>query len=103
MQKSSTLDTAQETISNEQTTLLDAVDATAAGDEIEISALNKVAQVFGTFVGTVHLQGSLDGTNWVSLGNLTAAGKISNTEPWKYVRGNVTAYTSGNISMILGW
>jgi hypothetical protein len=103
MQKSSTLEAAQQTISSETATLLDALEETGAGDAVEMSALNKVAQVFGTFVGTVHLEGSNDNINWVSLGSLTAAGKIANTEPWRYIRGNVSAYTSGAISLILGW
>jgi len=89
------------TAGNSQT-LLSAAAATGAGAAVACSAKDKVAHVFGTFVGTVHLEGSMDGTNYFTLGNLTAIGKIANSEPWKFIRGNVTAFTSGTITMLLG-
>jgi len=100
--RSTTIQLAQDGVAGNVTTLLSAVGATGAGSAIQPVAANKVFQVSGTFVGTVHAEGSLDNTNWTSLGNLTAAGKIANTEPWKYIRGNVTAYTSGSITMKVG-
>lgn len=63
--------------------------------------LLKTLQVFGTFTANVDLQGSLDGENWLSLGQVTEAGKIANGEAWKYLRPLVTDYESGDITAIL--
>ncbi len=98
----STIERSQDSIAGSSDTLLSAVGATGAGTAVTCNVRDKIAQVFGTFVGTVHLEGSMDGTNFITLGNLTVPGKIANSEPWKYVRGNVTAWTSGTITMLLG-
>lgn len=82
-------------------TLLNAVAATGASASLSMNTTPQMAQVTGTFVATVHLEGSNDGTNWVSIGNVTAAGSIANTAAWAYVRGNVTAYTSGTVTMVI--
>jgi hypothetical protein len=100
---SSTADRVIQSFEGQTETLLDEAAATGASDAVELKTRSKTLQVFGTFVGTVHLEGSMDDTNYQSLGNVTAAGKISNDEPWKYVRANVSAYTSGAITAILGY
>ena len=82
--------------------LLKAVTATGAGGALVLGCANKVFQVTGTFVGTVAFEGSLDGTNYVSLATATAPGKYGNQEPWYWVRANVTAYTSGSITVVVG-
>lgn len=69
------------------------------GDSVEAFALNKLFLVEGITTATVHVDGSIDGTNWYTLGNVTADGKIANTEPWKYVRARISAYTSGTITV----
>jgi hypothetical protein len=86
--------------------LLSAVTATGASDWIDARTMReKTLQVTGTFTGTVAFQGSNDGgTTAVSLGtDLTAAGKITNSEAWALVRANVTAFTaaSGSITAVL--
>lgn len=84
--------------------LLAAVQATGASDWIDARTMReKTLQVTGTFVGTVQFQGSNDGgTTAVSLGtDVTAAGKIVNSEAWALVRANVSAYTSGSITAVL--
>lgn len=70
-----------------------------------------VAQVTGTFVGTVTFECSLDGTNWLALQgvNLTSgsaattatAGSIFRFDIGgvRYVRARVSAYTSGAITV----
>ena len=81
--------------------LLSAKAATGAGASFHIDVpLGKddlPVEIYGTFVGTVSIDGSIDGTNWVSL--------LSKTAPFTgtvlampYLRGNVTAYTSGAIN-----
>jgi hypothetical protein len=71
------------------------------GDSAVVAANpDKTLQIVGTFGvgGTVVLQGSNDGTNWVTLNDgtgsaisLTAAGLVSVLENPRYVRPNVTA------------
>lgn len=100
---SSTIDLSMLSPQGEVTTLLEAVTASGASDAVEDPPLHKILQVFGTFTATVELEGSMDNTNWVSIGSITAPGKIANAESWKRVRANVTAYTSGTITAILGY
>lgn len=84
-------------------TLLNAVTGTGAGTAVTPihnggGHENLNAIIYGTFVGTVAIQGSLDGTNWVNLTSQTApwAGKVND---FPYIRGNVSAYTSGSITV----
>lgn len=83
--------------------LLSAVVATGAGPSYELPAASTVFQVAGITTATVVIQGSLDGTNWVALNSFTADGGYALTSPWKYVRANVTAWTSGTITVTMGW
>ena len=56
----------------------------------------KTIQVDGTFVATLHLDGSLDGTNWDAVTNPISTPEIvSIPHTLKAIRVNVTAYTSG--------
>ena len=49
---------------------------------------------------TVTFEGSLDGgTTWVSLGTLSANGKLAVNEPWPLVRGRISAWTAGAVSV----
>lgn len=68
-----------------------------------VPSRKKTLRVDGTFTGTVHLDGSLDAENWVSLGNVTAAGTITNDEPWKYLRVRVIDWEAGDIDGVLGY
>ena len=57
-------------------------------------------QVVGITVATVALQGSVDGTTWFLVGTaLTADGIVSDGSGLPYYRGNVTAWTSGTITV----
>jgi len=56
-------------------------------------------QVSGVTSATVVLQGSLDGTNWATLGTaLTADGMVTVANAPMYVRANCTVYVSGTIT-----
>lgn len=80
-------------------TLLNAVVATGAGSGVPIDGVPFSVVVTGITTATVAVQGSLDGTNFVTIGSaLTADGTVSSTTPYKYIRGNVTSYTSGTIT-----
>lgn len=50
---------------------------------------------------TIQLQGSLDGVNWVSLGELTTSGSVVVSDFWTLVRVNITAWTAGTVNASL--
>jgi hypothetical protein len=81
-------------------TLLSAVTATGASTSVQIDGGQPVfMQVSGVTSATVVLQGSLDGTNWSTLGTaLTADGMVTVANAPKYVRANCTVYVSGTIT-----
>lgn len=92
--------------------LLDAAGATGPGANVlpchGLAAIG--VQLIGTFVGTVTFQGTIDGTNWVTLQakpsdsstlatTATAPGIwICGTIGMAQFRVNVTAYTGGSIT-----
>ena len=81
-------------------TLLNAVTASGASSAVQVDGGQPVfLQVNGITSATVVLQGSLDGTNWSTLGSaLTADGLITIANAPKYVRANCTVYVSGTIT-----
>ncbi len=81
-------------------TLLSAVGATGASKAVQADAGQPAfLQVSGITTATVALQGSLDGTTYATIGTaLTADGIITVTNAPKYLRANVTAWTSGSIT-----
>lgn len=88
------------TAQSQPTTLLNAVTATGASRAIGSDGGPLFMQVSGITTATVALQGSLDGTTFVTIGSaLTADGMITLANAPKYVRANVTAYTSGTITV----
>ena len=81
-------------------TLLSAVTATGASKAVQCDAGNPAfLQVNGITSATVVFQGSLDGTNWATIGTaLTANGIITTANSPKYLRANCTVYVSGTIT-----
>ena len=81
-------------------TLLSAVVATGASKAVQIDAgIPAFLQVSGVTSATVLLQGSLDGTNWSTLGTaLTADGIVTVANAPKYLRANCTVYVTGTIT-----
>jgi hypothetical protein len=81
-------------------TLLNAVGATGASTAVQIDGGQPVfMQVSGITSATVVLQGSLDGSNWATLGSaLTADGMVTIANAPKYVRANCTVYVTGTIT-----
>lgn len=70
------------------------VAAGAATDANEI--VDKTVQISGTFVATIQLQGTIDGSVWNDLGDpITAATTVMVLGTFKAIRVNVTAYSSG--------
>jgi len=83
--------------------IVSVANSTGAQSQFKLQGSNKVFEVSGVFVGTVQMEGSNDnGVTWVNIGAAqTAAGRLTDTVLWDLVRGNVTAYTSGNINVDL--
>jgi len=81
-------------------TLLSAVVATGASQAVQADAgLPAFLQVSGITTATVAFQGSLDGSNWSTIGTaLTANGIVTIQNAPTYLRANVTAWTSGSIT-----
>jgi hypothetical protein len=81
-------------------TLLNAVTATGASKAVQVdSGLPAFLQVNGITSGTVAFQGSIDGTNYYTIGTaLTADGIVTIANAPKYLRANCTVYVSGTIT-----
>jgi hypothetical protein len=81
-------------------TLLNAVVATGASTAVQVDAGQPAfLQVSGITSATVALQGSLDGTNWSTLGTaLTANGIVTVQNAPNYLRANCTVYVTGTIT-----
>jgi hypothetical protein len=81
-------------------TLLNAVTATGASKAVQADGgLPAFLQISGITSATVVFQGSLDGTNWSTLGTaLTADGLVTVANAPKYLRANCTVYVSGTIT-----
>jgi pectate lyase len=80
--------------------LLSAVVATGASKAVQADAGQPAfLQVSGITSATVALQGSLDGTNWSTIGTaLTADGLVTVANAPKYLRANCTVYVTGTIT-----
>ena len=81
-------------------TLLSAVAATGASQAVQADAGQPAfLQVSGITSATVALQGSLDGTNWSTIGTaLTANGIVTIANAPTYLRANCTVYVTGTIT-----
>ena len=81
-------------------TLLSAVVATGASQAVQADAGQPAfLQVSGITSATVALQGSLDGSNWSTIGTaLTANGIITIANAPTYLRANCTVYVTGTIT-----
>jgi len=87
-------------------TLLNAAAATGAGAVLDLSVDPRYVGgphsfvVNDTFVGTVAIEASFDnGVSWFVLGSYTAPTMITHVGVFSRLRGNVTAYTSGAITV----
>jgi hypothetical protein len=86
--------------------LLSAVTATGAGttfsfsDDTRRKTPQAIVHAIISATATAVLQGSIDGTNWFTIYSFAStSAQLVDLPP--QVRGNVTAYTSGTVSMVL--
>jgi hypothetical protein len=81
-------------------TLLADVVATGASRAVQADAGQPAfLQVSGITTATVALEGSLDGSNWSTIGTaLTANGMVTVANAPKYLRANCTVYVTGTIT-----
>jgi hypothetical protein len=71
-------------------------DAVETGQVVDVASAEEIGYlVGGTFVGTIKIEVSFDGTTFVELASLTAPGVALITVPVKQVRARCSAYTSG--------
>lgn len=71
-----------------------------AGQSTGIANPTRHVEVYGTFTGTVKIQGSMDGTNWTDwITGITAPAWHIIPDGPRYIRSNCTAYTNGTISV----
>lgn len=102
--------------------LLNGASATGVGSSRHPFAKDKSFHAILTGTATVVVEGSNDprvitdpaNAVWISIRDtgsnvagppaisFTATGGQSNNEPWKHVRANVTAFTSGTVSVFIG-
>lgn len=88
-------------------TNLSAVTATGAGASINGALGDSSTWVITassvTTGGTVLIQGSLDGTNWVTLSTTSVSGNgstgVAVTSRWLFLRANVSARTDGTYTV----
>jgi hypothetical protein len=76
----------------------------AAGTAVDISDLEKVmVTVSNTGTGTVKIQGSYDGSDWVTLTSFSSAsGSYLIPAPFKLIRANKTAHSNGTAHCYCG-
>ena len=81
-------------------TLLSDVVATGESKAVQVDGgVPAFLQVSGITSATVALQGSLDGTNWSTIGTaLTANGIVTVANAPKYLRANCTVFVTGTIT-----
>jgi len=84
-------------------TLLNGATATGAGSKKHMVSRHKAIEITGITTATVVVYGSNSSTSTgiVALGSVTADGSIVNDQPWAYVWADITAYTSGTITVTL--
>lgn len=82
------------------TPLLEAVAATGVGAAYKAKELYKTFTITITGTATVKIQG-YDGAEWFDIAETTVSGAVQHYFPWQAVRANVTAYTSGTVTVRL--
>ena len=93
-------------MSTQLETLLNGVTASGAGTGFDLSAVSgyphggHTVQVAGISGDTVKVQGTIDGATWHDIGTaFTSDGATTFGGTWKKIRGNVTIYGSGSITV----
>jgi len=83
------------------TTLLSSATSTGASKSVGSDGITPAhVQITGITLGTVAIQGSVDNSNWATIGAaLTADALVTLTNPPPHIRVNVTAFTSGSITV----
>jgi adenosine/AMP kinase len=80
-------------------TLLSAVEATGASSAIYPDGAPVTVVISGITTATVAIEGSVDGTNFEAIESKTADACVIVNPSTKFIRANVTAYTSGTITV----
>lgn len=86
-------------------TLMAAQNTTGAGPSTPVRMIRdkRTFQVTITGTAVVALEGSNDGSNWVTLqSGISSSAGFEDDAPWNNVRANVTSYTSGTVTVVMG-
>lgn len=93
-------------MSSQLITLLNGVSSASVGSPYDLAAVTgyphgeHTVQVIGISGDSVKIQGTIDDTNWHDVGTVfTLDGMQTFGGVWLKLRGNVTVYGSGNITM----
>lgn len=82
---------------------LDVKKAVANGDAFPTADLTeKWVHITGTFVATLDIEGSMDGTNWIAFATEAAPALVEIPATFKKMRISTTAYVSGTPLAALG-
>ena len=82
--------------------LLKAVTATGAGEAVRPIGKDRSIQIDGITNATVLVQVSEDNANWHTVITATADGHYQLESNSRYMRANVSVYTSGTITVVAG-
>jgi len=82
--------------------LLDAITTTATGVAHKPGATRRTFQIEGITTATIIIEGSNDGTNYVTLLTATADGGWESDAPWLWIRARCSAHTTGTITVTMG-
>lgn len=91
-----------DTPSGIKTTILHNVASTLGASQSIKAGKDKTLQVIITGSATVEWQISNDNQNWETIATATNSGAFENSGKWAYTRTEITAYTSGTVTTILG-
>lgn len=86
-------------------TLMAVQAATGAGASTPVRMIRdkRTFQVTINGIATVAIEGSNDGANWIMLQpGITSSTGYEDDAPWNFVRANVTSYTSGSVTVVMG-
>jgi hypothetical protein len=85
------------------THLLQAVGANGSGSAVKNLHLNRSYNVVISGTANCLLEAHNGDGDWGTLRTSPASEKFTTSEAWAYVRGTVSGYSSGTVTLTMGW